>query len=201
MSQASFICKTCGRPHSSADAGEAETPNKCCVCGAGVLFDSAGSKTHQRANWEVLATATPERLAELGLTAADVVAHVAKPVAQGYREDYEATVKTLSVLNAKEAAWTASAPTAVPQWQALDAELRALVKADDDGTLAARAALKGQMHALEITEFTASDEHHRKCLEARLALGADKPPQRAASRAFVRVKDGIASTSVTAAQK
>jgi hypothetical protein len=196
---ASFACKTCGHLHSSAYAGEAAFPTKCSICGGGATFAADGTKSHQAANWEVLSSATPERLKELGLAAGDVAAHVRKPVAQGYREDCDATLKTIAALDAKEAAWRFSRSAAVPGWQALDAKLRALGD-DEPEALAEKAALKGLMHLLEITEFTADDEHHRKCLQARIALGADKPPQRAASRAFVRVKDGAAAPSVVAAK-
>jgi hypothetical protein len=201
-----FRCKTCGRLHEDGIAGEAQTPNKCSQCGAGVTFDKAGNKAHQRDNWEILSSATPERLASLGLTAADVVTHVKKPVAQGYREDYENTLQTLAVLNAKETAWLQSAPTAVPAWQALAAQLAALpetsgqVTEDDLTVNAQRATLKAQMHALETTEFGAANKEHRLKLQARIAEGPEKPPPHSLTTMFVRVKDGALAPTVPVAK-
>src|SRR3954451_443794 len=89
----SFRCKNCGRLETSDHAAEGEFPHACRVCGAGVVFrhaELAAALTEPGAdipalagqiarcdpatkrlvpeNWEVLADAPPERLAELGLS-------------------------------------------------------------------------------------------------------------------------------------
>lgn len=74
-SKVAFRCNKCGRLHTSADAAEAAHPHCCRLCGAGVKFSESGVKTASSENWEVLADATPERLAELGLAPDDVERH------------------------------------------------------------------------------------------------------------------------------
>lgn len=71
-----FRCKTCGHLEYAAQAGESEVPHACRVCGGGVTWTPQGIKTRQPENFEVLADASPERLAELGLTALQVERHV-----------------------------------------------------------------------------------------------------------------------------
>lgn len=95
-----FRCKNCGRLETSDHAAEGEYPHACRVCGAGVVFrhaELAAMLTREGAdipalaaeiarcdpatkrlvpeNWEVLADAPPERLAELGLSPDRVEAH------------------------------------------------------------------------------------------------------------------------------
>jgi hypothetical protein len=95
-----FRCKNCGRLETSDHAAEGEFPHACRVCGAGVVFRHAelaamltepgadvpalaaeiarcdpATKRLVPENWEVLADAPPERLAELGLTPEQVAAH------------------------------------------------------------------------------------------------------------------------------
>jgi hypothetical protein len=95
-----FRCKSCGRLETSDHAAEGETPHACSVCGAGVVFWHAelaakltepgadipalaaeiakcdpATKRLDPGNWEVLADAAPERLAELGLAPEQVEAH------------------------------------------------------------------------------------------------------------------------------
>jgi hypothetical protein len=102
-----FRCKSCGRLHTSDYAAEGETPHACAVCGKGVVFrhvELAAKLTEPGAdipalaaeiakcdpatkrlvpeNWEVLADAPPERLAELGLTPEHVEAHEPWPRGQ-----------------------------------------------------------------------------------------------------------------------
>ncbi len=100
----SFRCKTCGHLEPATHAGDQTVPHACSVCGCGVRFggDHAAFAAALRAaktdaeikslcdahsrqgtiktlvpdNWEVLADAKPERLKELGLTAAEVERHV-----------------------------------------------------------------------------------------------------------------------------
>lgn len=75
----SFRCRTCGRLEEGGHAGENLTPHACRVCGAGVTFNRAGIKSAVPENWECLADATEERLAELGLTLDDVEPHTPWP--------------------------------------------------------------------------------------------------------------------------
>ena len=64
-----FRCKNCGRLEPAEHAGERSVPCACSVCGCGVSFDQrSGLPKFDPENWEVLAEATPERLADLGLT-------------------------------------------------------------------------------------------------------------------------------------
>jgi hypothetical protein len=95
-----FRCKSCGRLETSDHAAEGEVPHACRVCGAGVVFrhaELAAMLTQEGAdipalaadiarcdpatkrlvpdNWEVLADAPPERLAELGLAPEQVASH------------------------------------------------------------------------------------------------------------------------------
>jgi hypothetical protein len=95
-----FRCKNCGRLETSDHAAEGEFPHACRACGAGVVFrhaELAAKLTEPGAdvpalaaeiakcdpatkrlvpdNWEVLADATPDRMAELGLTPGQVTAH------------------------------------------------------------------------------------------------------------------------------
>jgi hypothetical protein len=102
-----FRCRTCGRLETSDHAAELYLPAACRVCGAGVVFrhaELAAMLTQEGAdipalaadiarcdpatkrlipeNWEVLADAPPERLAELGLTPEQVEAHEPWPRGQ-----------------------------------------------------------------------------------------------------------------------
>jgi hypothetical protein len=95
-----FRCKNCGRLETSDHAAELDLPAACRACGAGVVFRHAelaakltepgadvpalaaeiakcdpATKRLVPENWEVLADAPPERLAELGLTPEHVAAH------------------------------------------------------------------------------------------------------------------------------
>jgi hypothetical protein len=76
-----FRCRKCSHLEAAGHAGEEILPHACSVCGSGVTFNPAGIKKLQADNWEVLAEATPERLAELGLTLEGVEKHV--PLARG----------------------------------------------------------------------------------------------------------------------
>jgi hypothetical protein len=103
----SFRCRNCGRLETSDHAAELELPAACRVCGAGVVFrhaELAAMLTREGAdvpalaaeiarcdpatkrlvpeNWEVLADAPPERLAELGLAPESVAAHEPWPRGQ-----------------------------------------------------------------------------------------------------------------------
>jgi len=74
-----FRCVTCGKLHEAEHAGECEHPHACRVCGSGVSFDpKSGVKAVDPKNWEVLANATPGRLAELGLR--EAARHVPRKV-------------------------------------------------------------------------------------------------------------------------
>lgn len=73
-----FRCKNCGYLHPADHAGESDLPHGCVVCGAGVVFSPRGVKSLDADNWEVLADAALERLAELGLAPEQVVRHEGK---------------------------------------------------------------------------------------------------------------------------
>lgn len=64
-----FRCRNCNSLEPAALAGERDVPIKCPTCGAGVKWeiDAGGNpiKTELPENWEVLADATPERLATI----------------------------------------------------------------------------------------------------------------------------------------
>lgn len=70
-----FRCKSCGRLERAAHAGENALPVACSVCGAGVSFTPRGAKTFDKDNWEVLADAALERIAELGLAPEQIHRH------------------------------------------------------------------------------------------------------------------------------
>lgn len=85
MTVLAFRCKTCGRLEEAHHAGEQTSPSSCRVCGNGGHRSGPpslpGKPEHRPyvtdpSNWEILADATPERLAELGLSKDKVVAHV-----------------------------------------------------------------------------------------------------------------------------
>jgi hypothetical protein len=182
----SFRCKACGRLHSSGHAGEERLPASCSVCGAGVTFAPNGTKNRQADNWEVLADATPERLAELGLEPAQVEKHVPKKAADSYTEDYATCAANLALIEAKESAWTAAKDQKIAEWQQLAATLDAIPD-DDPATEAAakRRQLKAKMHIIECAEFTSRDESTKAVLQARIALGPTKP-MRSGSSVLVR---------------
>lgn len=75
---AAFRCKTCGHLEDSGHAGENAVPASCSACGAGISFTPKGVKSFDTNNWEVLADAATERLAELGLTSEQVERHAGK---------------------------------------------------------------------------------------------------------------------------
>ena len=101
-----FRCRNCGRLHEAEHAGELPHPTACRVCGKGVVFVheelsdqllqalqdgkieeaqrlareiracNPASKRLVPENWEVLAEAHSDRLAELGLTHEQVERHI-----------------------------------------------------------------------------------------------------------------------------
>lgn len=79
MPSFAFRCNTCGQLVEAEAAGERSLPAACPQCGHGVRFDPlTGIKSYVDENWEVLADADDDRIAELeayGLTPDQVVAH------------------------------------------------------------------------------------------------------------------------------
>lgn len=72
-----YRCHACGHLDSASNAGECLHPHACRCCGAGVSYDpKTGVKVFNPENWEVLSNATPERLAELGITETEAHAPV-----------------------------------------------------------------------------------------------------------------------------
>ncbi len=78
-----FRCKTCGHLHEPEHAGENDLPHACRVCGEGVEFSRKGKKTFNKDNWEVLHSATDDRLSEIQLKREHVCKHDPKKVTKG----------------------------------------------------------------------------------------------------------------------
>ena len=71
-----FRCRHCGHLEHAGHAGDLAVPLACRVCRRGIKFDpDTGARSANPDNWEVLAACDDARLAELGLTRAEVVAH------------------------------------------------------------------------------------------------------------------------------
>ncbi len=156
-----FRCKTCGHLHAAAHAGENALPNCCIVCGAGGSFTPAGIRQLHHENWEVLAVATPERLTELGLTAADVVRH-APDVAASYAANLASSEREVKALLARKEKWHAKPLTA---WQQ---ELDALYAQHDATAEEARGPHRETIKALCDSEWTTREEElltiHQQCI-------------------------------------
>jgi len=125
-SKPSFRCQTCGHLVGSEHAGECVVPRACPVCRAGVRFHPDGQKTYQPDNWEVLAAATPERLAALGLAATDVAAHTPVAKEANVRAGIEVCQHNLALLAAKQAHWDAHQDALVAEFTQLDQRLTEL---------------------------------------------------------------------------
>jgi len=192
-----FRCKTCGHLHNSACAGIRTTPTACIVCGAGVTFTPSGTKTYQSDNWEILADATPERLTELGLTAADVDRHTPRTSQEDLSADLERIEANHATLTAKEADWIANADKYIAQWQDLDRQLELAEKAlTDNADYTAIGRLTDAIHKLkqakrhiEAKEFTPRDKGHKSHLESRRAEHQSK----GATKTFTRQPQTIAA--------
>ena len=165
-----FRCKNCGRLHAAECAGVNLLPTACEVCGAGVVFAPNGTRTNKPDNWELLADATPERLAELGISA-DQVAKSEPCKLRDARRNLERCADALAVLAEKEKVWNSKTPE---QWQAeLDAlhqQIDALVSSADDPVAYAkqehdRLALEQQIKTLTSCEWTKRDDKHRAELQ------------------------------------
>src|SRR6185437_12396832 len=123
---------------------------RCPVCGGGVTFSPQGVKTIHPESWEVLADATPERLAELGLTPAEVERHEPTPKEHNVRAGLEQIRAGLAYHEQRRAHWAANKDFIVAQFAALDAEHAALgaqldAVADDPAELARLSDEKGRV--------------------------------------------------------
>lgn len=194
-----FRCKTCGHLHDATHAGVRKTPAACACCGAGVSYDARGNRTFAPEVWEVLADATPERLAELGLTPDDVVRHQPcheRDAAQNLARAKEA----LATLDAKQRAWSAKS------LEAHQADLAALhdrldeleaADADDDGEHARieheRAGVRQQITDLLGREYTDRDAALRAELESVVARNG-RPDPRGPRKVRAGARQGFTST-------
>ena len=166
-----FRCKSCGRLHTAECAGVNLLPIACEVCGYGVMYDLRGNRTNKPDNWELLADATPERLAELGISA-DQVAKSEPCKLRDARRNLERCADALAVLAEKEKVWQSKTPE---QWQAeLDALYRQIDTSTDNPAAYAkqehdRLALEQQIKTLTSCEWTERDDKHRAELQDAIA--------------------------------
>lgn len=187
-----FRCRACGHFCAAGHAGIHDVPRACVACGAGVKHSPRGNVFLFPSNWEVLADATPARLAELGLTPADVERHAPCQVRDAC-ENLARCSEARAVLDAKEALWKSKPLEA---WQA---ELSALhAKADaldavvydhDDHARHAQVehekiTLQQEIHDLLEKEWTAHDESNRE--EIQKAIDAEGKPRPGKPRKVVR---------------
>ena len=162
-SPVAFRCKQCGRLHAGADAGELSFPTRCRVCDA-------------QGKWEVLADATPERLAELGLSSADVAKHTPARKEDNLRAALQSCKDGLAHLEAKRAHWQQHKDSVVSEFQALDAKLAAVEEKIDALDVkdiqgfhklqSERDGLDQQLKALQALEWQQRDLEHEAHLRA-----------------------------------
>lgn len=200
MTPVSFRCRQCGHLVTSAHAGEARLPHRCPVCGGGVVFSPQGVKTLRPENWEVLADAAPERLAELGLTAADVERHQPTPKEHNVRTGLAQIEADLARHEQRRSHWAANKDALTAEFAGLDAKYESLGAqldaASDPAELARltdeRDRVYQKMRELADLEPSARDEKHEAHLaewkakhEAHLA-GQSAPPR----ALHMRARDG-----------
>jgi hypothetical protein len=191
-----FRCKNCGYLCHGEVAGQNSLPHACTVCGCGVRFTETGLKVHQRDNWEVLADCTPERLAELGVTAEQIERYVPDH-GKLNAENVERAKSAHSQLTAKESHWSANKDTLVSEFKSKLAELKALESVDlttvDAGEVAdkqnQKAQLKQELERIRCTEWTQRDTAHKAEVEKELARGC-AAPNRAPKSVFASAMDG-----------
>lgn len=135
-------CKNCGRLETGDHAGINAIPHACRVCGSGVIWNG-GRRSFDSGNWEVLAEATAERLAELGLAPEDVSPHKPPSVEESDRQDYERARANLAVLQEQESDWITNKDKYLREWRTLDDQARKLQKMMD------RAGESGDIVSLE----------------------------------------------------
>ena len=197
----SFRCKQCGHLAPSAHAGEARLPHRCPVCGGGVAFSPQGVKALRPENWEVLADATPGRLAELGLTAAEVERHTPHSREANARAGLAQIEADLKRHADRRAHWAANKDAIAAEFNSLDARYAALgEKLDaahgDPAELARLTDERDRVHQrlkaladLEPSDRDAAHEAHLKEWEAKheAHLAGQSAPPRALQ---MRARDG-----------
>ena len=184
-----FRCKNCGHLHAAEHAGTSAHPHACVACGAGVVFDAKGNKTFQPDNWEILTSASPERLAELGIE--NPVKH-SPDHARVAAENFERSRAALDKLQAKKTRWNAEKATIVAKVHALEDELIAEEDKDEPNQHAI-ATVRQQIVDLVNSEWTARDDAHVAELEKAIAAGGS-PPRSIGGKHFKRhAKDSVFS--------
>lgn len=169
----SFRCRSCGHLVPSGHAGERKTPRACPVCRAGVTWTN-GTATDRPDNWEVLADASPARLAELGLAAADVEKHTPTTKEANVKAGLDTIKEHRAFLKAKRDHWAANREKIAEEFRQLNAQYddlgQQLDAVDSDPSELARLtdereAVYQKMLALAKLEPTGRDDAH----EAHLA--------------------------------
>lgn len=184
LDKPSFRCRLCSHLQGPESAGVRPTPSACAVCG--------------KSDWEVLADAAPDRLAELGLTAADVCAHTPDHDRDA-AENLERCRAALAGLKDKEAAWKLNREAVIAEVHALDDKHDALAAkgpvsedhADIDKHTTELARLRQKADDLVNSEWTERDAAHKAELEAAIARGGRplaRPPVHARVNAADRSK-------------
>lgn len=192
-SPVAFRCKSCGRLHAPGDAGEGNLPFRCRVC------DKRGSE-----NWEALADASPDRLAELGLSPSDVCPHAPGSREANTRAGLETIKEGLAHLEAKRAHWQANKDAITAEFRDLDAKLAGVegkIDALDAKDIAGfhklhaeRDALDLRLKAIQAMEPTARDDAREAHLKAwqieHEAYLAGTATGRAPQKVLARAADG-----------
>ena len=125
-SKPAFRCRNCGHLVGPEAAGERLTPTVCPACNRGATFAANGQKTFQPENWEVLADATPARLAELGLTIEGVAIHTPLSRSVSIEKDMQMCKANLAALEQKRQNWQANKEKIVQEFDELNVKLDAL---------------------------------------------------------------------------
>lgn len=168
----SFRCRACGFLDSGANAGTSGRPSACRACGAGAVFHpETGLKKLVPENWEHLAECSPARLAELGLSAADVVRHEALTRDEDEAADRKRVEANRAVLAAKKKHWKANESAIRARHAELVADLKKIGRRQSPDPDRERSAI-AEIDDLVDSEFTDRDEAHLAELDRRLKQGA-----------------------------
>jgi hypothetical protein len=194
-----FRCRTCGHLETPAAAGREPQPHACPVCGRGVHFSATGQKVTDPHNWERLADATPARLAELGLAAADVCAHAPHAHADDLARDAADCRAAADLLLAKRGRWEREQAALARAHARLGAELDALPEEPEDrATAERRQRVRHERRELENAAWTGRDAAHLAALEARLLHGP--APRNSPKQLLARATEAAAGAAELAAR-
>lgn len=204
MAKHAFRCKNCGRLHAGEHAGTEPIPTACTACGRGVRFGPTGNKSPELDNWEVLADATPDRLAELGLTAEEVERYAPPAAADDLAADIARAEGELASLEAKCQTWEREREQNVAAYKDLlprHLEASRLAESAPPGPGSARAVeererLAQQLRALEALEWSQRDREHKAHIEAeldkaRVRLAQGSRPRRPPRSVFAEAREGV----------